>query len=43
MFNWFGEHRSHKLFEKPYLNLAISYLKPKAKTLYIFCIPKKTY
>ncbi len=33
MFNWYDEHRSRDLFEKPYLDLAISYLKPEAKIL----------
>lgn len=33
MYNWFDEHRSRDLFEKPYLDLAITYLKPNAKIL----------
>ncbi|MEK6734476.1 MAG: class I SAM-dependent methyltransferase [Pseudomonadota bacterium] len=37
MFNWFDEHRSRDLFEKPYLDLAISYLKPNAKILDLGC------
>ena len=37
MFNWFDEHRSRDLFEKPYLDLAISYLKPEAKILDLGC------
>jgi trans-aconitate methyltransferase len=37
MFNWFDEHRSRDLFEQPYLDLAISYLKPKAKILDLGC------
>lgn len=37
MFNWYDEHRSRELFEKPYLDLAISYLKPKAKILDLGC------
>jgi cyclopropane fatty-acyl-phospholipid synthase-like methyltransferase len=31
--NWYDEHRSRELFEKPYLDLAISYLKFDAKIL----------
>ncbi len=34
---WFDEHRSRELFEKPYLDLAISYLKPKAAILDLGC------
>ena len=37
MFNWYDEHRSRDLFEKPYLDLAISYLKPEAKILDLGC------
>jgi len=37
IFNWYDEHRSRDLFEKPYLDLAISYLKPKAKILDLGC------
>lgn len=37
MYNWFDEARSRELFEKPYLDLAISYLKPDAKILDIGC------
>ena len=37
MFNWFDEHRSRDLFEQPYLDLAISYLKPDAKILDLGC------
>lgn len=37
MYNWYDEHRSRELFEKPYLDLAISHLKPKAKILDIGC------
>ena len=37
MFNWFDEHRSRDLFEKSYLDLAISYLKPEAKILDLGC------
>ena len=34
---WFDEARSRDLFEKPYLDLAISYLKPNAKILDLGC------
>lgn len=34
---WYDEHRSRELFEKPYLDLAISYLKPDAKILDLGC------
>jgi 2-polyprenyl-3-methyl-5-hydroxy-6-metoxy-1,4-benzoquinol methylase len=37
MFKWFDEARSRELFEKPYLDLAVSYLKPKAKILDLGC------
>lgn len=37
MYNWFDEARSRELFEKPYLDLAISYLKPDAKILDLGC------
>lgn len=37
MFKWYDEHRSRELFEKPYLDLAISYLKPDAKILDLGC------
>jgi len=37
MFNWFDEHRSRDLFEKPYLELAISHLKHDAKILDLGC------
>lgn len=37
MYNWFDEHRSRELFEKPYLDLVISYLKPDAKILDLGC------
>ncbi len=37
MFKWFDEARSRELFEKPYLDLAISYLKPGAKILDLGC------
>lgn len=37
MFKWFDEARSRELLEKPYLDLAISYLKPKAKILDLGC------
>lgn len=35
--DWFDEHRSRTLFEKPYLDLAIEYLKPHAKILDLGC------
>ena len=35
--NWFDEHRSRKLFEKPYLDMIISYLKPGSKILDLGC------
>lgn len=35
--DWFDEHRSKTLFEKPYLDLAISYLKSGAKILDLGC------
>ena len=34
---WFDEHRSRELFEKPYLDTVISYLKPGAKILDLGC------
>lgn len=34
---WFDEHRSRTLFEKPYLDMAIEYLKPGAKILDLGC------
>lgn len=34
---WFDEHRSRDLFEKPYLDLAMSHLKPGAKILDLGC------
>ncbi len=34
---WFDEHRSRELFEKPYLDLAITYLKPDSKILDLGC------
>ncbi len=37
MFKWFDATRSRELFEKPYLDLAISYLKPNAKILDLGC------
>ncbi|MEK6734706.1 MAG: class I SAM-dependent methyltransferase, partial [Pseudomonadota bacterium] len=37
MYNWFDEARSRELFEKPYLDLAISHLKSNAKILDIGC------
>lgn len=37
MYNWFDEARSRELFEKPYLDLATSYLKPDAKILDLGC------
>ena len=37
MFNQFDEQRSQDLFEKPYLELAISYLKHDAKILDLGC------
>lgn len=37
MYNCFDNARSHKLFEKSYLDLAISYLKPNAKILDVGC------
>lgn len=35
--NWVDEHRSRKLFEKPYLDRAIAYLKPGATVLDLGC------
>lgn len=35
--DWFDEHRSRELFEKPYLDMAISYLKSGAKILDLGC------
>lgn len=35
--DWYDEHRSRDLFEKSYLDLAISKLKPKATVLDIGC------
>lgn len=37
MYNWFDEARSRELFEKPYLDLAISYIQPNAKVLDLGC------
>src|SRR3989339_1878009 len=34
---WFDEHRSRELFEKPYLDKVISYLVPGAKILDLGC------
>jgi cyclopropane fatty-acyl-phospholipid synthase-like methyltransferase len=34
---WFDEHRSRELFEKSYLDLAMSYLKPGAMILDLGC------
>ena len=35
--NWMDEHRYRGLFEKPYLDNAISYLKPGASVLDLGC------
>lgn len=35
--DWFDEHRSRELFEKPYLDLAISLIKPASKILDLGC------
>ena len=35
--DWFDENRSRELFEKPYLDKAIAYLKPGAKILDLGC------
>lgn len=35
--DWYDAHRSRDLFEKPWLDRAISYLKPKAKILDLGC------
>jgi len=35
--DWMDVHRSRELFEKPYLDQAISYLKPNAKVLDLGC------
>jgi cyclopropane fatty-acyl-phospholipid synthase-like methyltransferase len=37
MYHWFDEHRSRDLFEKPYLDLAITYLEADATILDIGC------
>src|SRR5690242_20023788 len=34
---WFDKHRSRELFEKPYLDMIISYLKPGNKILDLGC------
>ena len=34
---WYDKHRSRDLFEKPYLDIAISHLKPGAKVLDLGC------
>ena len=34
---WFDEHRSRELFEKPFLDEVVSYLKPGSKVLDIGC------
>lgn len=35
--DWFDEHRSRELFEKPYLDMVITRLKPGAKILDLGC------
>ena len=35
--NWFDEHRCRDLFGKPYLDMAIEYLRPNAKILDLGC------
>lgn len=35
--DWFDEHRSRELFEKPYLDMAMACLKPGAKILDLGC------
>lgn len=35
--DWMDQHRSRKLFEKPYLDNAITYLRPGAKVLDLGC------
>lgn len=35
--DWYDKHRSRDLFEKPYLDMAISYLNPCAKILDLGC------
>lgn len=35
--NWMDEHRSRELFEKPYLDRVITYLKPDATVLDLGC------
>lgn len=37
MHDWFDKHRSRELFEKSYLDFAISYLKPRDKILDLGC------
>lgn len=35
--NWFDEHRSRELFEKPYLDQVIDLIKPGAKIFDLGC------